>query len=109
MLSAVGLEVRHGDFLDNGCDLILFEDMSKEFLLVGDVKVSWKFSQWRTETTRSLQNEYRQVVSQLHHYIADGELRYGFIVTDKEFIMLKRGAVFGKMEQGDPVEWHVKL
>ena len=77
MLSAAGLEVRHGDFFDNGCDLILFEERSKELLLVGDVKVSWKFSsQWRTETTRSLQNEYRQVVSQLHHYIVDGELRY---------------------------------
>ena len=74
MLPPENLEVRHSDFFDNGCDLMVFEDATKKLRLVGDIKVSWKFSShWRTESTRNLKNEYRQVVSQLHHYMWEGE------------------------------------
>lgn len=76
MLPPENLEVRHRDFFDNGCDLMVFEDATKKLRLVGDIKASWKFSSHWTESTRNLKNEYRQVVSQLHHYMWKGKLRY---------------------------------
>ena len=106
MIASNNLNIRKGDFFGNDADIVVFNKTTNKLILVGDVKVGWKFqSEWRTESKRHYQQEYRQVVSQIHHYMRKESLRYGFIITNREFLMFRRGTKFGVMEQGEPVAW----
>ena len=63
MRSTTSLEICLGDFLGNGSDLVVSQadGMTEELLLVSGV--GWEFvSHWRTESKKSLENEYCQVV-----------------------------------------------
>ena len=44
--------------------------------------------------------EHRQVVSQHQFHMTWGGLKYGFIITNKELVMFRRGTGFWSMEQG---------
>lgn len=79
----------------------------REVRLVGDVKVSWKWrSEWRDDDAPAASGqrmEYRQVLSQVHFYMNRAGCRWGYIVTDREFVALKRGERFGELLVADAV------
>jgi hypothetical protein len=75
--------------------------------IVGDIKVSWKWkSSWRSEPELSPENkEYRQVLSQLHWYMNTAQCRWGYVLTDMEFVALERGPTFGDLKVSQAVNW----
>jgi hypothetical protein len=79
-----------------------------ELRLAGDIKVSWKWkSDWRLSNTNSNEDEeYRQVLSQVHYYLNTSGLRYGYILTDREFVAVRRkGIRWGDIEVSPSVLW----
>ncbi|KAA8897054.1 hypothetical protein FN846DRAFT_964419 [Sphaerosporella brunnea] len=77
----------------------------RQVRLVGEVKVSWKWrSSWRDLPSRSHRGvEYRQVLSQVHSYMNAAGCRWGYVVTDREFVALQRGDHFGELHVAEAV------
>lgn len=65
----------------------------------GDVKTSWK---WNTDLAAhpmpSYRKEFRQVLSQLNWYMGQHQARYGFILTDRELVVVRRLDANGYLE-----------
>ncbi|KAA8912160.1 hypothetical protein FN846DRAFT_903778 [Sphaerosporella brunnea] len=80
---------------------------AREIRVVGDIKVSWKWrSEWRNAppgTTRDI--EYRQVLSQVHAYMNKTACRWGYVLTDHEFLAVERGDKWGDIRVADAVAW----
>lgn len=50
--------------------------------------------------------EYRQVLSQLHFYLNELKCRYGYIITNKELLVVKKsGRRYGELLVAEPVPW----
>jgi hypothetical protein len=79
-----------------------------ELRSVGEIKPSWK---WTLELQTAEPNrpgniEFRQVLSQVHHYMNVHETRYGYVLTDREFVAIRRcGQKFGDIMISKPVLW----
>jgi hypothetical protein len=74
---------------------------------VGEVKPSWNWcSAWRQEHPEStLYVQYRQALAQLHYYLNTGGLRYGYLLTDRELVAVRRDPlIFGRMEISEPIK-----
>lgn len=57
----------------------------------GDLKVSWKWSSsMRLSPVLVELNEYKQVLAQVNFYMGQHGTRYGFILTNTEFVAVKR-------------------
>ncbi|KAJ5692810.1 hypothetical protein N7462_002233 [Penicillium macrosclerotiorum] len=72
----------------------------------GDVKVSWKWSSaMRNSQSQREQNEFKQVLSQVYYYMKQHRTRYGFVISNREIIAVRR--VFNN--QGVEDEGHLQL
>jgi hypothetical protein len=79
-----------------------------ELRSVGEIKPSWKWTfELQTAEPNSPENrEFRQVLSQVHHYMNVHETRYGYVLTDREFVAIRRcGQKFGDIMISKPVLW----
>jgi hypothetical protein len=89
-------------------DRVGIHQASKEIRVVGEMNVSRKWS-WslRTAAPKTPGNtEFRQVLSQVHHYMNVHGTRYGYILTDQEFVAIRRGGKkFGDIMVSKPVPW----
>ena len=57
----------------------------------GDLKVSWKWNtSMRSSPAVADQIEYKQVLSQVNFYMEQHSARYGFVLTNAEFVAVKR-------------------
>ncbi|KAA8912587.1 hypothetical protein FN846DRAFT_903465 [Sphaerosporella brunnea] len=120
LAAAPGCELQDCGGANVGCsaDRVGIVFPAREIRLVGDVKVSWKWrSEWRDAPRSSTQNlEYRQVLSQLNYYMNRDNCRWGYVVTDREFVALQRGPEFGALKVAEAVrleggdrDWGVAL
>jgi hypothetical protein len=76
--------------------------------VVGDYKVSWKWrSEWRAVRELTSQDrEYRQALSQVHYYMVRHACRWGYIMTDREFVAIERvDGRPGVLKVADAVAW----
>ena len=72
----------------------------------GDIKVSWKwYSAWRHEAHPYLQREYNQVLAQVNFYMKQHGARHGAILSDKEFVAVKRLNANGCLAVAEPIAW----
>jgi hypothetical protein len=92
----------------SGADRVGIHQASKQIRAVGEMKVSRKWSwSFHTAATKTARNtEFRQVLSQIHHYMNVHGTRYGYILTDQEFVAIQRGGKkFGDIRVSKPVLW----
>ncbi|KAA8914064.1 hypothetical protein FN846DRAFT_927751 [Sphaerosporella brunnea] len=84
-------------------------DGDLEMRVVGDHKVSWKWrSEWRDEKYRSHKDvEYRQVLSQVAFYMRRHGCRWGYVLTDREFVAIARDEArgVGALMVSEAVQW----
>jgi hypothetical protein len=80
---------------------------AKEIRLVGDIKVSWKWrASWRSAPKGTADDvEYRQVLSQVYSYMNENDCRWGYVLTDHEFLAVERGDGWGDLRVAKPVAW----
>ncbi|OAX78607.1 hypothetical protein ACJ72_07082 [Emergomyces africanus] len=71
----------------------------------GDVKPSWKWSTAMATGTAHDRNEFRQVLSQVNHYMKQHGSRYGFVLTDIELVAIRRLDGNGSLELSTPISW----
>jgi hypothetical protein len=72
----------------------------------GNLKVSWKWStSLRFSVIGSDQEEYKQALSQLNFYMRQHRTRYGFILTNTEFVAVKRLLGDGHLAVAAPIPW----
>ncbi|EDP49851.1 hypothetical protein KXW98_007105 [Aspergillus fumigatus] len=72
----------------------------------GDLKVSWKWkSSLRFSRVEADQNEYKQVLSQVNFYMKQHGARYGYILTNTEFVAVKRLNSNGRLAVANPIPW----
>lgn len=72
----------------------------------GDLKVSWKWdTSMRTSRAETDQDEYKQVLSQVNFYMGQHGARYGFVLTDKEFVAVKRLNANGRLAVAAAIPW----
>ncbi|KAA8910295.1 hypothetical protein FN846DRAFT_775354, partial [Sphaerosporella brunnea] len=78
--------------LNRAADRVGVAFPGKAIRLVGDYKVSWKWrSEWRHARPMTPKDiEYRQALSQVHCYMRRHQCRWGYIVTDREFVAVER-------------------
>ncbi|RAH64708.1 uncharacterized protein BO66DRAFT_335634, partial [Aspergillus aculeatinus CBS 121060] len=74
--------------------------------LPGDVKPSYK---WNTGLANSPSHtdrkEYKQVLSQVNYYMIQHQARYGFILTNRELVAIRRLDNHGNLQLAAPVPW----
>lgn len=75
--------------------------------LVGDLKPSWNWrSEWAEEEDLTLKEQYLQVLSQVHYYMNQKECRWGYVLTDREFVVVEReGREYGRVRVSGSVKW----
>lgn len=99
----------HGEGIKNGSKADRIAATSDGIVrLVGDLKPSWNFqSSWRDAEMGSKKEEvYRQALSQVLFYIKQRGVRYGYVLTDREFAAVKRvGREYGDIEVAKGVAW----
>ncbi|KAA8643770.1 hypothetical protein EYZ11_008214 [Aspergillus tanneri] len=72
----------------------------------GDLKVSWKWNtSMRFSEALADQNEYKQVLSQVNFYMDQHKARYGFILSNVEFVAVKRLDTNGRLAVATPIPW----
>lgn len=82
----------------------LFANDSTRHRLPGTMRLSWEWNSTFQDGEPSEQNAYQSAVSTLEWYMRHRTSRYGFILTDAEFVAVRR------MENGDlqlsaPIAW----
>jgi hypothetical protein len=99
---------RHGGSDQSSADRVGILYPAGQLRLVGEIKVSWKWSStWRTAKPDTVKStEFRQVLSQVHYYMNVHGTRYGYVLTDREFVAIKRvGEQFGDIMISKAVRW----
>ncbi|KAJ5578127.1 uncharacterized protein N7459_007091 [Penicillium hispanicum] len=72
----------------------------------GDLTVSWKWrSSMRDSEIRRDRHEYKQTLAQVNFYMKQHGARYGFILTDAEFVAVKRLNANGYLAVAEAVPW----
>ncbi|KAL1979107.1 hypothetical protein VTN96DRAFT_6842 [Rasamsonia emersonii] len=70
----------------------------------GDIKPSWKWNTaMATHPVAGVRNEYRQALSQVNWYMKQHRSRYGFLGTDREFVVFRRLDDDGNLELAEPI------
>lgn len=71
----------------------------------GDIKPSYN---WDTRFQKGLHNEpleFKQALSQVNWYMRQQNTRYGFILTDRELVAIRRRDVHGSLELSESIPW----
>ncbi|KAJ9226839.1 hypothetical protein DTO027B5_2055 [Paecilomyces variotii] len=75
----------------------------------GDIKPSYKWSLAQRNGPRpSIQNEFKQVLSQVNFYMKQHHARYSFILTDAELVAIRRLDRNGNLELSPSIPWTTK-
>ncbi|CEJ54427.1 hypothetical protein PMG11_00740 [Penicillium brasilianum] len=83
--------------------------------LPGDIKLSHKWNMDMRYSNRHLQNEFRQVLSQVNFYMVQTVARYGFVLTDRELVVIRRStdkdgnSIKGSLDLAKPIPWNSGL
>ncbi|KAA8898475.1 hypothetical protein FN846DRAFT_962338 [Sphaerosporella brunnea] len=99
---------RPGDDVGVPADRVALLFPSSEIRLVADIKVSWKWcSAWAAARLKSGRDvEFRQALSQVHCYMNAAGTRWGYILTDREFVAIQRdGRRWGDIKVAAAVAW----
>ncbi|TFK32697.1 hypothetical protein BDQ12DRAFT_692146 [Crucibulum laeve] len=87
------------------------DDITIRFPLEIKLSSMWD-SKWRTSNSRRLNQQYRQVLSQIHYYMDVYDCRYGGILTDKGSVIVERlekprddGSAYGKIKVHKLIRW----
>ncbi|RAL13346.1 uncharacterized protein BO97DRAFT_342636 [Aspergillus homomorphus CBS 101889] len=74
--------------------------------LPGEVKPSYKWSSsMKYEEDKFPQTEFRQVLAQLNYYMIQHHTRYGFVITNKELVAVRRLDREGNLQISESVPW----
>lgn len=74
--------------------------------LPGEFKSSCKWSSGlQGSFSEYAQTQFRQALAQVNFYMKQHKARYGFILTDKELVAIKRLDGQGNLELSDPIPW----
>ena len=72
----------------------------------GDIKPSYKWNlNQRNSPNPSLRTEFKQVLSQVNFYMKQHHARYGFILTDRELVAIRRLDRNGNLDLSDSIPW----
>ncbi|QKX55691.1 uncharacterized protein TRUGW13939_02788 [Talaromyces rugulosus] len=72
----------------------------------GDIKPSFKWSlELRNHPTAGIRSEFRQALSQVNWYMNQHHARYGFIITDRELVAIRRLDSNGNLELSASIPW----
>lgn len=72
----------------------------------GGLKVSWKWrSVMRYSRARAVQREYKTVLAQVNYYMRQHNARHGYILTDAEFVAVKRLGGVGRLALSAAIPW----
>lgn len=74
----------------------------------GDIKPHWKWNSGRRTGSRSDQREYCQVLSQVNFYMIQRQSRYGFVLTDREMVAIRRLDDNGNLQLSRQIQWDAK-
>ncbi|KAK2810897.1 hypothetical protein FQN50_002488 [Emmonsiellopsis sp. PD_5] len=74
----------------------------------GEVKPSWKWSNSLRDGTPYEQKEFKQVLSQVNHYMKQHQARYGLVLTDRELVAIRRLNYDGDIELSRPIPWDTR-
>ena len=70
----------------------------------GDIKPSWKWSNSMRYQANTF-NEFKQVLSQLNYYMKQHHARYGYILTDRQLVAVRRQDRAGNLDLSLPIPW----
>ena len=74
----------------------------------GAIKSSWKWnSAMATSADAATRSEYRQGLSQVNWYSKQHDSRYGFLLTDRELVVLRRLDDNGNLELAPPIPFRI--
>jgi len=74
--------------------------------LPGNLKPSYQWSlQLRDHPSAYYRTQFRQALSQVNWYMKRHRTRYGFILTDRELVAIRRLDDDGNLELSDSVPW----
>lgn len=71
----------------------------------GDLEPSWKWSTQRQYRSDKDKKEFKQVLSQVNFYMVQHHARYGFVLTDRELVAIRRLDGNGNLELSDSIRW----
>ena len=75
----------------------------------GDIKPSYKWSlDQRNSPNPSIRMEFKQVLSQVNFYMKQHHARYGFIITDRELVAIRRLDMNGNLDLSASIPWTSK-
>jgi len=73
----------------------------------GDIKPSYMWSRDQGNSpSASARTEFKQVLSQVNFYMKQHHTRYSFILTDREFVAVRRLDRDGNLELSDSIPWN---
>ncbi|KAI9824124.1 MAG: hypothetical protein M1819_001079 [Sarea resinae] len=74
--------------------------------LPGDIKPSWKWHMGlQNSPLNTAREEFRQALSQVNYYMNQHHSRYGFILTDRELVAIRKQDTHGNLDLSDPIPW----
>ncbi|RAK86068.1 hypothetical protein BO79DRAFT_271216, partial [Aspergillus costaricaensis CBS 115574] len=77
--------------------------------LPGEIKPSYKWSRALQDAPREYgQTQFLQALSQINWYMEQNETQYGFILTDRELVAIKRLDDDGRLELSETVPWSTR-
>jgi hypothetical protein len=72
----------------------------------GDVKPSWKwYFGLRNHPDPTRRKEFKQALSQVNWYMNQHHTQYGYILTNLEFVAIRRLDPHGRLELSAPIPW----
>jgi hypothetical protein len=70
----------------------------------GDIKPSWKWSS-SLRFQENTMNEFKQALSQVNFYMKQHHARYGYILTDRELVAIRRRDRDGNLDLSLSIPW----
>ena len=70
----------------------------------GDIKPSWKWSSSLRFQANTV-HEFKQVLSQVNFYMKQHHARYGYILTDRELVAIRRRDRAGNLDLSLRIPW----
>ena len=72
----------------------------------GEIKPSYQWSlDQRHSPDPTMRVEFKQVLSEVNFYMMQHHTRYSFILTDREFVTVRRLDRNGSLELSDSIAW----
>ncbi|OJJ65600.1 hypothetical protein ASPBRDRAFT_139739 [Aspergillus brasiliensis CBS 101740] len=86
--------------------VVIANEVSSSNRAPGDLKVSWKWqSSWKSSSDPIQKREYKQALAQVNFYMDQHTAKYGFILTDKELVAVKRLDRNGSLAVSTAIGW----